>query len=181
MSQTREARKAAERRRLARRKAEARGEAVPAWVIDGGLPPTPNLYRLGLTAVAALALARSERSRPASESVADVPDGLPTPTAPERPDTRTDWTREPITDENRARDAVTRTTGAAESRATFADVLATACGAHSRPGGVPCWAVPTDDARADRRALCGARIRAAGYLPSATPTPSRAPRGRWAA
>lgn len=61
MSRNPETRKAAEKRRAARRKAEARGEDHPEWTTTpGAMVPTPNLYRLGQARVVALALSRQE-------------------------------------------------------------------------------------------------------------------------
>ncbi|MDP3969103.1 MAG: hypothetical protein Q8Q02_12570 [Nocardioides sp.] len=169
MSKTRESRKAAERRRLARRRAEARGEPVPEWAtVSGAPPPTTNLHRLGLVQVTALALAR--RGEHPSDAPPDV-EVSPTTTmtgtedpAPSRPYLRRD----------ERRDALAREGTAALSRASLRSVLAAPCPVHGTPAGAPCWSSGVG------LAVCGTRIRQAGYVgtPSAQHRPERRGGGR---
>lgn len=63
-------------------------------------------------------------------------------------------------------------TTARASASALERVLLRPCERHAAPSTVPCWCVPGALSRGDHPAVCGHRLRAAGFVPPA-PRPDR--------
>lgn len=175
MTKTREARRDAERRRLARRRAEVRGEPVPDWA---ALRPgesaeadrrdrTAEVLRMSGTARAALALARQAGAGAEGLDLAETrPGHVPAPVPEAEADPRPVWEPRSTPDPYAERMAAE---SLARGAATLTRVLAVPCPRHDAAPGLACWEW------SDSRAVCAARTR------RADPTTARRPqgRGRW--
>lgn len=166
---TRAARNASERRRLARRRAEAMGLPAPEWATardddDPGQAPredrSAEVLRMSATAVAALALERQSMMRREPEPATST-----TSTPAPIPDPR--WPLDPTRPyEARADDRVRRD-GLRRGAAALERVLAVPCHLHDAPPGRGCWELE------GHRAACAERMRRAAPTPGRRTTSGR--------
>lgn len=193
MTKAPEARKAAERRRRARRKAENRGQAPPEWAelrdpddLSGTStsPParqaredrTGQILRMGVARVAALALARQAEAAMMLPAIPPTDDANHAP----RDDPRHDPGAEGLTARQHAptpaddgREERVRRESLTRGREALRRVLAAPCPSHCAEAGEPCWTI------AGTISVCRPRMLRAGFRPDPALPPRRDRPDKW--